>query len=85
MQNLFVKTPKFIIKTNIGKHGSSPKEACKDQVPPNKGMHYRKRFGNQMAEITNWRSHRHGSGRGRQDGGLNHRVLLEGKEKIQKS
>lgn len=71
MQNLFVKIPKPLIKTNIGKHGSSPKEACKDQVPPNKGMHYRKRFGNQMVEITNWRSHSHRAGRSIGDGGLN--------------
>lgn len=59
----FLKTPKLLLKTSIGKHGSSPKEACKDQVPPNKGRHYRKRFGSQMAKIINWRSHRQGARR----------------------
>lgn len=52
----FVKPLKLLIKTNIGKHGSSPKEACKNKVPLNKRTHYRKRFGNQMAEVINWRS-----------------------------
>lgn len=49
----FVKPSKLPIKTNIGKHGNSPKEACKNKVPPNKGTHYRKRFVNQMAEVIN--------------------------------
>lgn len=60
-----------MIKTNIGKHGSSPKEACKDKVPPIKGMHYRKRLGSQVAEIINGRSHRKGAGRHGQEGCLN--------------
>lgn len=75
MQNLFVKISKPLIKNNVRKHGSSPKEACKDQVPPNKGMHYRKRFENQMAEIANWRSRSHRAERSRHDGGLNKNSL----------